>query len=237
MNHRMSVEEFAKHFDLAIHNQSLGKAEILKYVDIAKEKKPSALYTNPHWSAMVAKELEGTGVRAGGALGFPFGAYTTETKLDETKQLLAAGCTAMDMVVNIGELRDKNFKFVENEVYQFAQLCKEANAWSKIIFEVGFLSNDEIADLTRICCECGIDYVKTSSGTEEFPDFKHVQVMHKHLSGNTKIKVSGVPRTFTLSAILFLMEHYNVDLFGTRSAGNIITQYEKFIQGDKYFAL
>ncbi len=225
----LTVAEFAKHFDLALHRQDVGKQTILEYCALAKQKQVSAFYTNPYWSPLVAQELQGSGVRAGGALGFPFGAYTTKSKLDETTQLLEAGCSTMDMVVNIGELKDGNTKFVEDEIGRFAELCRQADAWTKIIFEVGFLTQDEIATLTKICCSLGIDYVKTATGQEAFPDFADVETMQANLSGHTKIKVSGVPRTFTLAAALFLFEHYDVKLIGTRSAGKLIDQYAAYI--------
>ena len=57
---------------------------------------------------------------------------------------------------------------------------------------------------------------------QEFPDMKHVQIMKDNLSGDTKIKVSGVPRTFTMAAALFMFEHMGVSLVGTRSAGKVV---------------
>ncbi len=225
-----TVAEFAKMFDLAIHNQAAGKAEIMGYVETARARNTSALYTNPYWSPMVAKELEGSGVRAGGALGFPFGAYTTKSKLNETEQLLEAGCTTMDMVVNIGEVKDGNWDFVTDEISRFNTMCHDAGAWSKLIFEVCFLNLDEVARLTQICCELGYDYVKTATGSEGFPDLEHVQTMQANLSGSTLIKVSGVPRTFSMAAALFLFDNFDVGLVGTRSAGKIIDQYSAYLK-------
>ncbi len=229
----LSVPEFAKHFDLALHRQDVGKATILEYCEIARSTQVSAFYTNPYWSPLVAEELKGSGVRPGGALGFPFGAYTTKSKLCETEQLLEAGCTTMDMVVNIGELKDGNWAMVEDELAQFNKLCHDANAWSKIIFEVCFLTPEEIAQLTKICCDLGIDYVKTATGQEGFPDMADVEVMQANLSGDTKIKVSGVPRTFTLAAAMFLFDNYDVKLIGTRSAAKIVDQYAKYLEKQK----
>ena len=96
-------------------------------------------------------------------------------------------------------------------------------------FEVGFLSDEEIATLTKMCCEHNITYVKTATGTQAFPDIKHVEIMKNNLSGNTKIKVSGVPRTFALPATLYMFEHMGVSLCGTRSAGILTDQYEKYL--------
>lgn len=224
-----TVAEFAQHFDLALHKQDVTRSVIEEYCAVAREKKVSAFYTNPYWSPLVAKELEGSGVRAGGALGFPFGAYLTETKLLETERLLEAGCRTMDMVVNIGELKDGNWTMVADEIGAFTRLCHDAGAWAKIIFEVCFLTQDEIARLTQVCCDAGVEFVKTATGQEGFPDLADVQTMQANLSGDTKIKVSGVPRTFTLATALFLFDNFDVKLIGTRSAGKIVDQYAEYL--------
>lgn len=178
----------------------------------------------------MAQELKGSGVRPGGALGFPFGAYLTETKLLETERLLEAGCTTMDMVVNLGELKAGNWDMVTDEIKVFTEMCHQAGAWSKIIFEVCFLDQDEIARLTKICCDLGVDFVKTATGQEGFPDLPDVQTMQANLSGDTKIKVSGVPRTFSMAAALFLFDNFDVKLVGTRSAGKLIDQYAAYLE-------
>ena len=101
---------------------------------------------------------------------------------------------------------------------------------SKLIFEVGFLSDEDIATLTKICCEYGISYVKTATGSQAFPDMHQVQIMRANLSGDTKIKVSGVPRTFTLADAMFMFEHLGVSLIGTRSAGKLVDQYAEYLK-------
>lgn len=94
----------------------------------------------------------------------------------------------------------------------------------------GRSQDEEIAILTKICCECGVTYVKTATGSQEFPDLNQVEIMKANLSGNTKIKVSGVPRTFTLPAVLYMFEELGVSLVGTRSAGKLVESYKKYLE-------
>ena len=108
-------------------------------------------------------------------------------------------------------------------------MCREAKADSKLIFEVGFLTDEEIATLTKICCEHGISYVKTATGSQAFPDMNQVQIMKDNLFGDTKIKVSGVPRTFTLAAAIHMFEKMGVSLIGTRSAGKLVEEYKSYL--------
>jgi deoxyribose-phosphate aldolase len=79
--------------------------------------------------------------------------------------------------------------------------------------------------LTKIGVAAGVDYVKTSTGSEAFPGEPQVRLMLDHTDGTpTKVKVSGLPRTFTLAATLWMLE-LGVDLMGTRSAAALVQQY------------
>lgn len=221
-------EEFAQRFDLAYLSPNLQKKDIDEAIAIAAKYNVSTMNVNSHWVAYANKEFEklGAKVRASAVIGFPYGACTLDTKLFEIEQMVQAGASALDMVINIGEAKDENWEYIRKEVRAFVEASKGIP--TKLIFEVAFLSIPQIEEITRIACEEGIDFVKTATGTQEFPDLEDVQAMQRNLSGNTKIKVSGVPRTFSLAAALFLFENYDVELVGTRSAGKIVEQYEEY---------
>ncbi|HDO1310170.1 deoxyribose-phosphate aldolase [Aeromonas veronii] len=226
----ISVKDFAKHFDLAYLSPNLQKKDIDEAVDIAAKYNVATLNLNPYWVPYANSRFaqKKCAVRASAVIGFPYGANTLETKMFEANQMLDAGASALDMVINIGALMDDDYALIRQEVKSFVSVAKGKSV-TKLIFEVGFLSDQQIAELTKICCEEGIDYVKTATGTQSFPDVEHVKIMQANLSGKTKIKVSGVPRTFSLPAALFLFENFNCDLVGTRSAGKIIEQYKELV--------
>lgn len=228
----LTVSEFAKHLDLAYLSPNLQKKDIIEACNIAKKYNLSAVNVNSHWGELVVKELEGTTVMPSAVIGFPYGACLSEVKYAELQKMVDIGCTACDMVINIGEMKDGNVDFVRSEIKEFVRICK-GKCVTKLIFEVGFLTNDEIATLTKISCEEGIDYVKTATGSQAFPTMEQVQVMKDNLSGNTKIKVSGVPRTFTLPAALFMFNEMGVSLVGTRSAGKLVEEYTKYLEQKK----
>ena len=92
-----------------------------------------------------------------------------------------------------------------------------------------YLNDEEIAAVTRICCECGADYVKTATGSAGLPDVHDVEVIRENLSGHTKMKLSGVPRQFVLSACLRMIE-MGVELIGTRSSCKIVDEYAKYLE-------
>lgn len=226
----LTVNEFAKHFDLALLAPNAQAADIVDACKTAAEYQVNCVNVNSCWAELIKKELTGTGVGYSAVIGFPYGTPISKVKYLELEEMLKLGCSACDMVINVGALKDGNLTLVRDEVKTFADMCREAKADSKLIFEVGFLTDEEIATLTKICCEYGISYVKTATGSQAFPDMHHVQIMRENLSGDTKIKVSGVPRTFTLAAAMFMFEHMGVSLIGTRSAGKLVQQYSNYLK-------
>ena len=226
----LTVREFAKHFDLALLAPNAQEKDIIEACGTAAKYQVNSVNVNSCWIDVAKKALEGSGVGYSAVIGFPYGTAISKVKYLELDEMLKVGCSACDMVINIGALKDGNLPLVRDEVKYFADACRAAGADSKLIFEVGFLTDEEIATLTKISCEYGITYVKTATGSQAFPDMHHVQIMKDNLSGDTKIKVSGVPRTFTLAAAMFMFEHMGVSLIGTRSAGKIVSQYEDYLK-------
>lgn len=226
----LTVEEYAKHFDMALHLQSSTEQDIREHARAARAANVAACYTNSFWIPVVAEELRGSDVRVGTAISFPYGCTSTALKFAEIDEGLELGATAVDMVLNIGALRDGNHALVETELAGLVERC-EGRAISKLIFEVCFLTDDEIATLTRMCSEAGIDYVKTATGSEGFPTEAQVKIMRDNITNpRTKLKVSGVPRTFTLPATLWMIEKLGVSLIGTRSAAQLVQQYANYLE-------
>lgn len=224
----LSVDEFAKRFDLALLAPNAQEADVAEACKTAVKYKVNSVNVNSTWIELVKKELAGSGVGPSAVIGFPYGACASKVKYFELEEMVKAGCTACDMVVNIGAVKDKNYALVTDEVKHFVDICGK-NCDTKLIFEVGFLSDEDIAALTKIGCEQGVTYVKTATGSQGFPDIKEVKIMKANLSGKTKIKVSGVPRTFALPAAMYLFEHLGVGLIGTRSAGKLVQQYSEYL--------
>jgi deoxyribose-phosphate aldolase len=220
----LTPAQYAKHLDMAYHLQSLTESDIRSSAAEARAAGVAAFYSNSYWVGVVADVLAGSDVRVGSAIAFPYGSAPTRIKIAEIEASLEDGATAVDMVVNIGALRGRDFTLVETEVVELRQRCA-GRALSKLIFEVGFLTDDEIVTLTKIGVAAGVDYVKTSTGSEAFPGEPQVRLMLDHTDGTpTKVKVSGLPRTFTLAATLWMLE-LGVDLMGTRSAAALVQQY------------
>jgi deoxyribose-phosphate aldolase len=220
----LTPSQYAKHLDMAYHLQSLTEPEIRSSAAEARTAGVAAFYTNSYWVGVVADVLAGSDVRVGSAIAFPYGSVATRVKIAEIEASLEDGATAVDMVVNIGAVRGQDLRLVETEVAELRQRCA-GRALSKLIFEVGFLTDEEIVTLTKIGVDAGVDYVKTSTGSQAFPNEAQVRLMLEHTAGTaTQVKVSGLPRTFTLAATLWMLD-LGVDLMGTRSAAALVRQY------------
>ncbi len=223
----MTVEEYAKHFDLAYLSPNLVREEIVQACQIAKKYGLNAVNVNSCWGRLIVEELSGSKVGPSAVIGFPYGAMSISSKIAELKEMIEAGCTANDWVINYGALNSGDWDLIEEEVKAFASLSK-GRAETKLIFEVAFLSDESIARLAKLASKYEIDYVKTATGTQEFPDMKHVKIMKDNIYGNTKIKVSGIPRTFSMAATKFMIEEMGVSLIGTRSAAKLVEEYKAF---------
>lgn len=226
----LTKEQFGNQFDLALLSQNLQQADIDQGVKDAAKYNVRSMNVQPCWVAYANDQFEAmdTPVRASAVAAFPHGANTTVGKLREVEEMIGARASAVDMVTNIGAVLDGRWDHLREETKAFADMCREANVVSKLILEVGFLNLEQIGRLTQIICETGVDYAKTATGTQAFPDMPQVQAMQDNLSGATKIKVSGVPRTFALAAAMFIFENFDCDLIGTRSAGKITDAYMAF---------
>ena len=225
----LSVSEYAKKFDMAVLAQDTTENAILTGCARARDYRVAAYYTTPTWTPLVAETLRGSDVHVGVALAFPYGTLTTRVKEAEIHDALEVGGTALDMVINIGALKSGNRALVEREIAMLSDLAREGGALSKVIIEVGFLTDDEIRDATRMCVDHGVDHVKTATGSAVLPDVRHLEVMTSALGGRTRLKLSGVPRTFALAATLWMLD-MGVDLIGTRSAPDLVDQYRAHVE-------
>jgi deoxyribose-phosphate aldolase len=138
-----------------------------------------------------AKEfLKRTNVKIATVIGFPFGNTTTEVKVFETKQAVENGADEIDMVINIGWLKQGDFDRVGQEVKLIKEACG-AQVLLKVIVETGLLTEEEIAKVTKVVDKAGADYIKTSTGFgPRGASLKDVQIF-KENSDRLKIKAAG----------------------------------------------
>ena len=123
-------------------------------------------------------------------IGFPNGYSTTETKAFETKDAIANGADEIDMVINIGWLKDGKDELVKEEIRALKEACGDHIL--KVIIETCLLTEDEKIRMCRIVTEAGADYIKTSTGfSKAGATFGDVELFAAHVGPNVKIKAAG----------------------------------------------
>ena len=123
-------------------------------------------------------------------IGFPNGNTTTATKEFETKDAIANGASEIDMVINIGWLKDKKYDLIENEIRTLKAACGEKIL--KVIIETCFLTTEEKIKMCEIVTAAGADYIKTSTGFGGGgATFEDIELFSKHIGPNVKMKAAG----------------------------------------------
>lgn len=209
-----------KLFDHAVLPKNMQEKDIREGCREAVKYNCAAFYSSTsYWTPVAKEELAGSDVLLASAIDFPFGASPSKVKAFEAERAYEAGCRALDMVINVGALKDGRYNVIKQELMDFKKAA--GDAITKVIPEVCFLTNEEIATVCKIIAEVGLDYAKTSTGQFEGPSMEQFLVMRDTLKGtNVKLKVSGVKFPRPQNAYSFIMA--GADLIGTRSAPAII---------------
>ncbi len=123
-------------------------------------------------------------------IGFPNGYHTTAVKVLETKDAIANGASEIDMVINVGYLKDKRYEELEEEIRQIHDACE--GKILKVIIETCLLTEEEKIKMCEIVTNAGAEYIKTSTGfSTAGATFADVELMKKHIGKNVKVKAAG----------------------------------------------
>ena len=123
-------------------------------------------------------------------IGFPNGYNTTAVKVFETKDAIANGAEEIDMVINIGHLKDKRYDEIENEIREIHEAC--GGKILKVIIETCLLTEEEKIKMCEIVTNAGAEYIKTSTGfSTAGATFEDVALMRKHIGAEVKVKAAG----------------------------------------------
>ena len=137
-----------------------------------------------------AKEYVGDALKICTVIGFPNGYNNTEVKVFETKQAVLDGADEIDMVINIGALKDKEYDYVLNEIKEIKTACD--GKLLKVIIETCLLTEEEKIKMCELVTEAEAEYIKTSTGfSTAGATFDDVKLFAEHVGKNVKIKAAG----------------------------------------------
>lgn len=185
----METKEILKHVDHTLLLQGSTWDEIKQICDDAMEYKTASVCIPPCYVRQAA-EYMGEKVAVCTVIGFPNGNTTTAAKIFETKDALSNGASEIDMVINIGWLKDKKYDLIEEDIKSLKDVCGEKIL--KVIIETCFLTNDEKIKMCEIVTEAGADYIKTSTGFGGAgATFEDIELFSKHIGKGVKMKAAG----------------------------------------------
>ncbi len=222
---QLDAKALAKAIDFSILPKQTTEAEVREGCAVTRRYGFAAFYTSSaYWAPVVSEELAGIeGVEIGTGIAFPLGSAPAAVKAFEVEDAVRRGCTAVDMVMNIGALKGGDVRAVTEELRLFKDAA--AGAVTKCILEVCYLSDEEIATASRLVAEAGIDFVKTSSGQFEGPSLEQFLVMRDAVrDAPVKLKVAGVKFPRPQNALVFLRA--GADRIGTRAGPEIVDSLE-----------
>ena len=185
----MKIEEILAKVDHTLLSQTATWEEIKKICDDGMKYKTASVCI-PASYVKTAKEYVGNKLPICTVIGFPNGYSTTETKCFETADAVKNGADEIDMVINIGWLKDKKYAELTDEIKRVKAAC--GGKILKVIIETCLLTDDEKIEMCRIVTESGADFIKTSTGfSTAGATFDDIALFAKHVGPNVKIKAAG----------------------------------------------
>ncbi len=196
MDNNSQIEQVAGKIDHAVLSPSDGDHEVIKACSIARKFSIASVCVKPCHVQMAVHELADTGIAVCTVVGFPHGGTTTGIKYAEAIEAIKYGASEIDMVINIGKLKDQNESYVYTEIEFLSTFIHQSKGLLKVIIETSLLDEKQKILACKIAEAAGADYVKTSTGfSSGGATIEDVKLIKSVLSPNTKIKASGGIKT------------------------------------------
>jgi deoxyribose-phosphate aldolase len=186
----------AKMIDHSLLQPVLTDAELEAGCRLAREYDVASVCIKPYGVRPAADMLAGSTVVVGTTIGFPHGGQAPRIKVAEAEQALADGARELDMVVNIGKVLSKDWRYVADDIRGVVEAAHRQRALVKVIFENCFLQDEHKEQLCRVCGEVGADFVKTSTGYgSEGATDADLRLMRRCAPLHVQVKAAGGVRT------------------------------------------
>ena len=157
----------------------------------------ASVCVNPTNVKLCAQLLKGSSVPVCTVVGFPLGATPTDVKVFETQQAIREGATEVDMVINVGALKSRDYELVERDIASVARACHADNAILKVIIEAALLTDEEKVVACQLAKVAGADFVKTSTGFGPGgAALEDVALMRRVVGPTMGVKAAGGIRTY-----------------------------------------
>ncbi|MCC6416752.1 MAG: deoxyribose-phosphate aldolase [Gemmataceae bacterium] len=189
--------DIAKMIDHSLLQPTLTDADLEQGCQLARTYDVASVCIKPYALWRAAEILAGSTVAVGTTVGFPHGGHVTAVKVAEAEQAMADGARELDMVVNIGKVLGKDWRYVAADVQAVVEAAHRRGALVKVIFENCFLKDEHKQELCRICGEVRADFVKTSTGYGDAGATDNdLKLMRRCSPAHVQVKAAGGVRTY-----------------------------------------
>lgn len=227
---KYSIDDFSRLVDHTNLKAFASKEDIIKLCDEAKKYHFKMVAVNQVQSKLCSEQLKETDIDVGVAISFPLGQTSIESKEFDTKNAIKNGANEIDYVINITELKNKNYDYLKEEMMRIVSICRESKIPSKVIFENCYLTKDETKKMAEIAKEVKPDFIKTSTGFgTSGADLDDVKLMKSVVGNEVKVKAAGGIRN-TDDFLAFV--EAGADRIGTSAGVKIINSLKKRMQLD-----
>lgn len=188
----MSPEELAAYFDHTLLKPEATAEQIKRLCQEALEYGFFGVCVNPCYVSLAREYTAGSEVRVCTVVGFPLGATLPEVKAYEAEQAIARGAEEVDMVMNIGALKGKDFRLVREDIAAVVQAAHDHSVAVKVILEMALLEEAEKVKACELALEAGADFVKTSTGFGPGgATVEDVRLMRRVVGNRMGVKAAG----------------------------------------------
>ena len=215
------------YLDCALHDPAATPVMVEKLCADAVHYRYATVFINPYFVPLAKQALAGSGVHVGTIVAFPLGAFPTTIKVAEAKIYLAAGADEIDMVMNVGMLKAKDYAQVYADIRQVVEQVHGSGKRIKVILETVLLDRFEKIMGCLICKSAGADFVKTSTGfSKGGATVEDVQLMRQVVGPSDVMGVKAAGGIHTLEDAMTMIAA-GADRLGTRLADQIIEAYRQ----------
>ena len=224
---KCAYADLSKMIDHALLKPTLRMVDLEAGCLMARAYDVASVCIMPYAVKQCADLLDGSNVVPGTTIGFPHGASTTSSKVDQSATALADGCAELDMVINLSKLLSGDWGYVRAEIQAVVDLAHDHGRRVKVIFENCYLTDDEKIHLCEVCGDAGADWVKTSTGFgTRGATLEDLRLMRKHSPETVQVKASGGIRTLDA---LTSMRAIGVTRIGTSSTQTILDEARRLL--------
>jgi len=217
---KLSAAELAKLIDHSLLFAYTTKEEILKFCGEVKEYGFGCAAINPRFIELVAKELKGTDAHIDAPIGYPWGANLIETKAAEIYSCVRLGATDVDYVISVGAAVGGDWDYIKREAEAMVKAARDCQVPSKAILECCYLTDEQKVKAALAVKECGVDYVKTSTGFGSgWCTVEDVKLLKDTVGVDTGVKASGRVADYKFAMELL---HAGASRIGTRAGVDVI---------------